>query len=270
MLRIIKWSVGSALALGLIGGLVFGTDLVSYANTSARSVKTAMKDSVPIEFELQRARDLLDGIIPEMQANVRLIAQEEVEVQELGRDIMLAENSLGEERTRVAKLRNVLNTQSATYVLTGVRYSREQVGDELARSFDRLKEAEVVLAGKKKLMESRQRSLQAAAQMLDRARGEKARLEDQIAALESQHRLVQAAAVGSKFDLDNTKIAQTQKLLGDIRKRLDVAERVLAHEARFTQPIEMKTTSEKELVAQVDEFLSKGATTTAPALAQGE
>lgn len=98
-------------------------------------------------------------------------------------------------------------------------------------------------------------------------RGQKATLEGQIAVLESQYRLVQAASAGSNFELDHTKLAQTQKLIGDIRKRLDVAERVLAHEARFTQPIEIDAVNEKDLVAQVDEFLTRSQpTATAPSM----
>ena len=78
--RLVKLGVIGALGLGLAGGLLFGRDAVSYVRSTAKSLRTAVKDSVPIEFELKRASDLLDDIIPEMHANIRLIAQEEVEV----------------------------------------------------------------------------------------------------------------------------------------------------------------------------------------------
>ena len=92
-------------------------------------------------------------------------------------------------------------------------------------------------------------------QMLGRTKSQKALLADKIAALEAQHRLVQAASVGSKVQMDNTKLAQAEKLIGQIKKRLDVAERVLAHETRFTESIPMETISEAELLAQVREHL---------------
>src|SRR5690606_24282894 len=125
------------------------------------------------------------------------------------------------------------------YVLAGIHYTREQVRHDLARRFDSVREAEVVLAGKERLLEARRKSLAAAVQMLERARSQKSVLESQIAGLESQYRLVQAAGTGSRFALDESKLGQTQKLLTDIRKRLDTAERVLTHEARFTQPIQI-------------------------------
>ncbi|MHC4073980.1 MAG: signal peptide-containing protein, partial [Planctomycetota bacterium] len=76
----LKRSVIVVAGLSVAGSLLFGKDVVSYVRSSAKSVRTVVKDSVPIEFELRRARDLVEDIIPEMHANVRLIAQEEVEV----------------------------------------------------------------------------------------------------------------------------------------------------------------------------------------------
>ena len=101
ILKCIKIGLVAAAGLAVVGGLVFGTDAVSYFYTSAKSVRTAMKDKVPTEFELQRARDLLDDIIPEMQANIRLIAQEEVEVAALRAEIERVQVSLADEQARI-------------------------------------------------------------------------------------------------------------------------------------------------------------------------
>ena len=70
-----------------------------------------------------------------------------------------------------------------------------------------------------------------------------------------QNQLVRAAAVGSKFEIDNSKLAQTERLISEIKKQLDVAERVLAHEARFVEPIQVDSVSEKDLLTQIDEHL---------------
>ena len=87
ILRWVKWGVMGAVGVSLLGGMLFGKDLISYARSSAKGVRAAVKDSVPIEFELRRARDLLEEIIPEMQANIRVIATEEVEIAALKGEI---------------------------------------------------------------------------------------------------------------------------------------------------------------------------------------
>lgn len=263
--KTMKIGVVSLAGLTLVAGLLFGTELGSYVWTSANTVRTAVKDHVPIEFELQRARDLLEEIIPEMQANVGLIAKEEVEIANLKEDIDRSRDSMAVEKVRITKLGDALKTQRASYTFGGAQYTHDQVKGELARAFDRYKEAEIVLAGKQRLLDTRQKSLQAAMQMLERTRSEKARLEDRIAALDSQYRLVKAASTTSKVQLDNSKLAQTEKLISDVKKRLDVAERVLAHEARFVQPIEIDTINEKDLLAQVEEHFGGASATGAEA-----
>ncbi len=254
--KLVKLGILSMAGLALVGGIVFGRDLCSYVSSSAKSVRVSIRDAVPIEFELRRARDLVGDIVPEMQANVRLIAQQEVEIENLRKDIDSSRRCVENERARVAKLRDSLATSNASFNMGRFSYTRDQIKEELARRFDGLKEAEVILSGKERLLTNREKSLQAAMQTLERTRQQKALLESQIAALDGQNQLVKAASVGSKFQIDNSKLAQTERLIAEIKKQLDVAERVLAHEARFVEPIQVDTVSEKDLLTQIDEHFS--------------
>jgi hypothetical protein len=253
----LKMGVLGTVGLGLAGGLIFGKDVVSYVRSSAKSVRTVVKDSVPIEFELRRARDLLEEIIPEMHANIRLIAQEEVEVAALRGEIAKGQESLDEERNKVKALRGSLEAHQAYYSFGGRRYSHDDVKADLAARFERLKEGELVMASRQRLLTAREKSLHAAMQLLDKTRTEKRILENKIEALASQYRLVKAASVGSQIQVDNGKLAQTEKLITQIKRRLDVAERVLAHESRFVESIPVDTVLEADLVAQVDEYFQE-------------
>lgn len=255
ILKCAKYGVILGGVAALVGGLAFGKDLASYVYSSAKSVRTAVKDAVPIEFDLQRARDMTEQIIPELHANILLIAQEEVEITALQADIDRSRQHLAEERTRVGKIRAQLDFQQVRYTFGNRQFTREQVTEDLARRFERLKEAQTILAGKVRLIETRQGSLMAAMQMLERTRDQKAQLENQIEMLAAKQRLVRAAAVGSRIQVDGSKLAQTSKLLAQIKKRLDVAERVLAHESDFVQMIEVSAINEQDLLAEVDEYL---------------
>jgi hypothetical protein len=92
--------------------------------------------------------------------------------------------------------------------------------------------------------------------MLEKARARKAVLAGKVETLASQHRLVKASAVGSRVQVDNSKLAKTEKLLQQIKKRLDVAERVLAHEGRFVEPIDVDVIDEADLLHQIEEHLN--------------
>ncbi len=246
---------------GLVGGLFFGKDMVSYARSSAKSVRLAVKDSVPIEFELKRAKDMLEEVIPEMHANIKLISQEEVEIAALHADIQNSQENLDEEGQRIQKLRKALNIQKASYRFGDRQFTRTDVKQDLCHRFERYKEAELVFASKQHLLANRQKTLHAALQLLDETRSQKRLLEDKISALEGQHRLVKAAAVGSPISIDQGKLAKTEKLISDIKKRLDVAERVLSHESRFVQAIPVDTVSEVDLLTQIDDHFCPQDTT---------
>jgi len=254
ILRWVKWGVMGTVGLGLLGGMLFGKDIISYAKSSAKGVRAAVKDSVPIEFELRRARDLLEGIIPEMQANVRVIATEEVEIAALKAEIAKNRESLNGEQSKIKTLRVALEQPRAQYAFAGRNYSHDEVKHDLAARFDRFKETEIVVASKVKVLESRERSLDSARQMLEKTASQKRILENRVEALTSQYRLVKAATTGTQIQMDNSKLAQTEKLIAQIQKRLDVAERVLAAESKFVEQIPVDTVIETDLVAQVDEY----------------
>jgi hypothetical protein len=259
MFKYAKMGVVALVLLGGAGLLVFGTELGSYVHSTAHAMRTSVKDSVPVEFELRRARDILDEVLPEMHANIRLIAQEEVEIEALKRDIAEAQDNLADQRQAISSLRDTLAVQQASYTLGGREYGRTEVAEELGRRFERFKEAELVLAGKQRLLSAREKSLRGALEMLNRTRSQKLLMEQKIESLEAQHRLVKAAGRGSGVGVDTGKLAQADKLIQQIHKRLDVAERVLAHEAKFVEHIPVETTDATDVVAQVDEYFQADA-----------
>ena len=250
----IKRGIVGVVLFVIVGGLLFGTDLYSYVRSSAKMTQDKVKDAVPIEFELRRAQDLLEEILPEIHANIELIAKEEVEIAALKREIQESETAIAQQKQRVEKLRNTLEKEQSSYTFGNRKYSRQEVADELAAQFENYKEAELVFASKKKLFDTREKSLRAAVGLLEKTKSQKRILASRIESLEGQYRLLKASAVGTGIHVDNSKLAQTEKLLGQIKKRLDVAERVLSHESKFVQTIPIDQISADQLITQVDEY----------------
>ena len=241
----------------LAGGMIFGSDLGSYVRSCGREVSVAVKDNIPVEFELRRARDLLDGVGPELHRNIRLVAEQEVEISQLRGDLDQGRRNLDDERQRIQRLRDCMATSQASFTFGDLSYTRTQLAQELNRQFVHYKEAETALTARKDLLAARQHSLSAAMEAMETAKAQKATLEAQIDGLEAQYRLVQTASAGTDLRIDHSRLAQAQKVVGDIRKQLDVAEHVLAHEAKFTHAVPIDTIDEKDLLTQVDEHFSK-------------
>jgi chromosome segregation ATPase len=258
--KLIKTVVMVAIGGAVIGSIVFGTDALSYVRSSSRSVQNAVKNSIPLRFELQRARDMLEEIIPEMHTNIKLIAQEEVEIAALKSDIERSEELLVKAEHRIEKLRNMHTLHKASYRFNSQTVDRQQLTGELAHRFEQFTEAQVIVESKRRLLSARKQSLQGALKLLEKTRSQKTILASKIETLESQHRLVQAASVGAPVKIDNTKLAQTEKLLKHIKKRLDVAERILAHQAHFVDPLALdeQPIDEEELLSQIDYYFNSG------------
>jgi hypothetical protein len=251
----LKRGVIAALIVLVLGGIFFGDDFLSYVKSSIKLTQETAKEAVPVEFELRRAKDLLEEIIPEMHTNVRMIAAEEVEIAGLKQELEESTESVAVEKGKVAKLRKAIGENKETYTFGRNKYTRSEVTEELGWRFERLKEAQIVLESKKRLLAARERSLKSAMGLLEKTRSQKRILASKIQGLESQHRLVKATAIGTGIKVDNSKLMQTEELIGEIKKRLDVAERILSHQSHFVQLSEIDVLDEKELVQKVDEYM---------------
>lgn len=257
MWKWIRRGMMTALFLGVVGGVVVYTGAGSYLRSSGKMIKTVFKDSVPVEFEIQRARDLLEDLIPELQANLKLVASEEVEVASLEREIQTQRGAVAEETGKVQKLRSLLQSSLASFSIGGRDYRREELTQDLSRRFENLRTAEMLLEGKDELLRNRKRSLDAAIQRLERTRIARVELASQIEALEGQFRLLEAQSRGSELHIDGSKLAQTEKVLTELKKRLAVAQRVLAREARFVDEIPLDVVQESTVVERVDAYFAR-------------
>ena len=260
--KMFKSVVLLGLGVFLVAVLLFGPHAFDYVRGSVNHIQRGVANKVPIEFELERAKDMLEEIIPEMHANVKLISQEEVEIAALKAEIDSTVKPMAMERQSIENLNQQLCMHKASYQVGGHQFTRQELTDDLANRFERFKESEMLKQSKEKMLNIREKSLASAIKTLENTKKNKQLLENKIASLESQYRLIQASSVGTEYSIDNSKISQTEKLIGQIKKRLDVAERVLANEGKF---LESKTTaeftvedavSEQELIGQIRDYFN--------------
>jgi hypothetical protein len=263
--KAVKLTALTTASAAAIGGLVFGSDLVSYVRSSCSTISTAVKDNIPVDFQIRRVRDLLDDSVPEMQKNIRLMAEQEVDISSMKTDIVQCRQSLDQEKRRLQKLRDALATSQSSFTFGELTYTREQLTEELAQSFDSYKQAEAALEQKAQLLDTRQKALAEETVAMERTNAQRAALQSQADALEGRYRLVQATASGTDLSIDSSKLAQAQQAMTDLQHQLDVSEQVLATEAKFTRPIQIDVVDEKELLSQVDAQLSQHGDLPAPA-----
>ena len=118
--------------------------------------------------------------------------------------------------------------------------------------------AERLFDSRKELLNNRRRSLEAAIQKLEKTRLTRVQLEAEIEQLEGHFHLLQAQSAESDFAIDDSKLAKTRQVIKELRKKLDVAQRVLAREAKFVETIPIELIDEGSVVDQVDAYFADG------------
>lgn len=256
IVRSLKWGLAAMTGAILVGGLLFGRDLVSYAQCGFSNVREEVRAAIPIDVELERARQMIKEITPELRSNVRLIVNEEIAVKGLQNDIAAATENVAAQRHQVALLRGHLSdTQMVSFEIGKREMPRAKVVEKLSSRLNRFKQAQAELDSKQEMLEIRERSLMAAQELFDKSRTRKAELEQQVEALVAKHRLIQAQSVANSVNVDNTQLARANRLMEDISRRLETAERLISYESDLDTPDFDTIISESDLLEDVDACL---------------
>ncbi len=262
MFKLFKWVAGTALAGALGLYLVFGTSAPSYLGTALGAARRTVKEAIPIQFEIRRSERLIREIDPQIHSCLRDVAAGEVELEDLQEDIVLLERRKKDLEARVLRRKRLLESDRAVYYVAGLRMGREKVVRDLGRVFEEYKNCVSLLQGKRRLLEGQKRALEAARRKLSAVLAERARLKDMLKSLKAQKRQVDALAAQSrKFDLDDSALVQAREALKEVKKRLDVAQKML--EADFLdmdvlEPREEGAGKTEEILAEVDRWFSGG------------
>jgi len=217
--------VGGAVVLLL--SLFFGRDACSYLTTSSRWVQDTVTTNVPIDFQINRARDMIKALDPEIKQNMHLIAKEEVEIEKLAKQVDEQEAALTQSRQDILRLKKDLETGDTSFYYASHRYTADQVKSDLEGRFDRFKVNEATLDKNQKILSIRQQKLDSARQRLEEMLTAKRELEVQVENLEAELEMLKVAKTASDFNFDDSQLARTKELIEDIRTRIDVESKLM-------------------------------------------
>jgi predicted nucleic acid-binding Zn-ribbon protein len=254
----LKKIVVGTVAAAALGGVIFGTDAYSYVTTSAKKFRTEVKANVPLDFEIERARNMVAELIPDIQQNMHIIAQEEVEVDDLRDQIARSEKNLSVEKQKLLTLcSDIGNTQGKFHYSHRLAKPGEVKG-EVARRFERFQTAEATLKAKKQMLEARERSLIAAREKLEGMFSAKRDLEVEVQNLEARLKMLQAAQTTSQFNFDDSQLSRCKKTMQELRKRLDIAERILDQDGKLIETLSEEASAPvaEDIVEQVQTYFN--------------
>jgi septal ring factor EnvC (AmiA/AmiB activator) len=218
----LRRSLFAAGGLALLLGLVFGRDMFSYVKTTVGWVNSTVKDAVPVQFELERARKMIQGLDPEIGRHKREIAREELDLRKLAAQVKEDEQKLARNWSEIETLRTDLSRGDSNFVYAGHSYTVKQVETDLTNRFERYQTKEATLQKLSKIVDARQRGLDAAQEKLKAMIAAKRQLEVEVENLEARLKMVEVAKASSEFVIDDSQLSRTRQLLSDIESRIEV------------------------------------------------
>ncbi len=250
-------TVKAGLATLGIAAVVFGTQAWSYIRTGVNNVQNAVQSEVPIAFELDRARNEVQQLLPEIRKSLHVVAEEQVDVEHLKLALDNKGAALAEQQQSLVTLTADLKSDRQHFVYAGSNYDRVELEKDLAERFSRFKIAEESLKKEREMLVMKTRALTIHRDTLEKMLSQKKTMELELDRLQARLRTVESRKQISSLSIDDSKLAQVKSMIGTIDKKLDVEDAVLDAEGNFSDliPVTKPAISTVDIVAAVEAHL---------------
>jgi chromosome segregation ATPase len=259
--KMVKRGVLGALAGAGVLALLFGTAAPSYVKTAFHKVRHSAHRSVPIQFDIDRARQQVADLEPELRHNIETIAQAEVDIETLDAEIASTRANLDREGKALLALREHLNTGDLR-LTKGVSYTDEEIKSDLARRLDHYKAVKQIVAQKENTLNLRKKALVAAREQNAKMRDAKRALMTKIEEIETRLRQIEASQAANEFNFDDSALARAKQTVAELNKRVEVLARVAEQEGQFAESgVTTIIDPSRDVVREVDAEFGKPTST---------
>jgi chromosome segregation ATPase len=241
-----KGVLGAALAAGALY-LAFGTSAPSYVRTAFHKVRHNAKDAVPVQFEIDRAREEIDRLEPAIRECLETAVRTEVEVEHLDKEITVVKINLAQEEKKVLALRD--DVKSKLRLTNGSTASANDA--DLARRFDHYRGVKQILGQKEATVEAKRKIMESARQQLVTLRVQKEELRTKLQGIEAQLKLIEARKQTNEFNVDDSALSHARQTVDDLERRVEIQSR-MADEGRYIESSALGEPS-RDVVKEIDE-----------------
>jgi chromosome segregation ATPase len=250
----------AALAVAAALFVVSHTRFGSYVNVSWNKMRACAGKQVPIEFEIERIRNEVAQLVPDMNKHLSAIAEEKVQIESLKDEIATVRINLKQQKENILTMTRDLESNNEQIVYDGRPYSKTRIKEKLDRDFASYKRADAEMKSREQLLDAKERSLGSALDQLASMRDQKRELEVSVAQLEADLKAVRLEQTKSKFQLDDSRLAQIKASLADIRSRLRGEQIEAELKGQFASdnsiPVEKKSKSTTEVTKEVRDYFN--------------
>lgn len=210
------------LGLVLVGGFLFGGNLIPFVSTAVSKARQAAKQQVPIEFQIDAATRQLQQIDPEIKLMLHQIAKEKVAVSRLERQLSENQESLTASKNQMLTLKQHLLSGEQFYTAANSKvYTNARVEEDLNHRLDLFETARQTVDSQEQILSSRKAAIDSAMEKLDEAKSLQRELQVKIENLRARNRVNEVAKTASSIDMDNSQLAKAANMIDDIGAQID-------------------------------------------------
>ncbi len=233
-----KGLLGATLGAGAFY-VAFSTSAPSYFWTAVHRVRDNAKSSVPVQFEIDRAREEIASLEPAIKDQIENLARAQVDVEHLDREIASIRANHATEAKVLTALRDSLKT--GDFKLAGnVSYTADELKADAKQRLDHFHQVGSLLKDKEETLRARQKAVIAARQQLSQMAATKQALLTKLSGIEARLKMIQTTSESNEFNFDDSALARAKASVSELEKRLDVMARTAEFQGKYagsTNPV---------------------------------
>jgi len=251
-----KGVLGAALAAGTLY-LAFGTSAPSYVRTAFHKVRGHAHDAVPVQFEIDRARQEIARLEKPIQETRQVYFRTQVDAEYLEREVATTRANLEKEKTVLQAM--AAGAKTGDTKLTGnVRFNRDELNAEMIRRKDHYDNTAKYLTEKETTLKAKRKIMDAALQQYRNLRDQQRELTAKLNTIEARVQQIETVKQTNQFNFkdDDSALANVKDNISDLEKRVEVQARIAEAEGQFADPaIPVYVEPGRDVVKEIeDEF----------------
>jgi hypothetical protein len=227
-----KGILGAALGAGALY-MVFGTSAPSYVRTAFHKVRDNAKSAVPVQFDIDRARDEIQNLEPAIKEGITQYVRAESEIDDLTGEIAKTKANLEKEKVVMQTMNDGLKT--GEYRLAGtVSYTADEIKADLGRRLDSYKLNSRLVESREQTLKARTKTLAAIKDHLNQMATTKKTLMAKIEGIEARLKMIETTRESRDFNFDDSALSSAKATVAGLEKKLNELARQAELEGRYS------------------------------------
>ena len=240
--------------------LLFGRDFATYLVASADWVGNSVRSQIPVEFEIERARSMVNHLGPRIKESRYAVAREEVALEQLSEQITELKDRQEVARDVLTNLQHQLEAEEPRLKIGATIYTSAQAAKLAKTRFATYRAQDATVQSLEQAQTTRTDALELARQELEILVAAKQQLAAEVENLEARQRMAEVSQHSETGTLDDTHLERTRQLIHEIETRVRVEERLAQSLALDnTPPPTVVTTSDSGvgIASQIADYFNE-------------